>query len=477
VYYGAVFEIKKEIPDMPLRTFSLSFWLRQSFVRLATMLLMTSALQAYGQIDAAAGYSQIYSFLGNMGNSGYPIDGGQPVDRLIAYQGALYGTTPGYGADSCGTVFQLTPPAKHPWWTEIIYSFTGGTNDGCYPMAGLITYQGALYGTTSEGGSCGGYGTVFKITPPTKGQNAWTETVLYSFCGNTFSPDGAYPQASLIPYQGALYGTASEGGLYGGGTVFRLTPSWRYRSGWKEEVLYSFCSVESCGDGYHPLAELIEYNGELYTTTEYGGKYNFGTVFKLTPPAPGKKEWTPTVLHSFCASGGGYCLDGYYPVAGLIVDPKGDPNGILYGTTYKGGSGGYGTVFKITPPAQGQQDWTLSPLHTFSDTSGYPAGTLLEFNQGALYGTTEGAYYSFGLVGGTAFKLTPPAPGKDTWTHTVLHSFSDQGNDGWYPAAGMIVYQGLLYGTTRYGGDGTQQLCGNFVNMVGCGTVFAVTPN
>jgi uncharacterized repeat protein (TIGR03803 family) len=234
----------------------------------------------------------------------------------------------------------------------VLHSFTGGS-DGANPYASLIAdKQGALYGTTHVGGSSGS-GTVFKLTPPVNGQTAWKETVLYSFGGS----DGAFPWAGLVAdKQGALYGTttaagnaACDGG-YGCGTVFKLTPPVNGQTAWKETVLHTFAGG---GDGATPFAGLIaDQQGALYGTTEQGGSSNYGTVFKLTPPAKAQTTWTETVLHSFSFSSSD--LDGVYPTASLIAGEQ----GTLYGATPNGGSRGpygygnngygYGTVFKLT---------------------------------------------------------------------------------------------------------------------------------
>ena len=96
----------------------------------------------------------------------------------------------------------------------VIYRFTGG-NDGEFPLSRLLEYQGALYGTTYEGGT-DNYGTAFKLTAPAKGKTTWTKTVLYSFTGHTNGWDGEYPMAGLVLGRGgAFYGTTNGGGLYG----------------------------------------------------------------------------------------------------------------------------------------------------------------------------------------------------------------------------------------------------------------------
>jgi uncharacterized repeat protein (TIGR03803 family) len=181
-----------------------------------------------------------------------------------------------------------------------------------------------------------------------------------------------------------------------------------------------------------------------------------------------------TVLYSFCAQA--RCTDGYYPVAGLIMDKAGN----LYGTTEHGGAWngdyGSGTVFELTPPAAGKTAWTHKVLYSFcaqvncADGS-YPAAGLIMDKAGNLYGTTfqGGAHYGFGTV----FELTPPAAGKTAWTQKVLYSFCAQTNctDGSYPAAGLIMDKaGNLYGTTEVGG-----VHWDFHVSRG-GTVFELTP-
>jgi uncharacterized repeat protein (TIGR03803 family) len=124
------------------------------------------------------------------------------------------------------------------------------------------------------------------------------------------------------------------------------------------------------------------------------------------------------VIYSFDPDG----KDGYQPAASVISDAAGN----LYGTTYYGGayggSTGYGTIFELTPKAGG--GWTEKVLHSFNDNGkdGYaPLGSLIFDGAGNLYGTTEfgGVYAS-----GTVFELTPKAGGK--WMEKVLHSFNDK---------------------------------------------------
>jgi uncharacterized repeat protein (TIGR03803 family) len=334
--------------------------------------------------------------------------------------------------------------ASTNWYEKVLRSFGNGT-DGYAPSAGLIfDAAGNLYGTTQYGGGANAYGTVFELTPA--GGGNWTETVLYSFRSGT---DGAVPGAGLIfDAAGNLYGTTTAGGP-NNGTVFELTPT--TAGGWTEQVLYRFCSQANCTDGQYPYGSLIfDAAGNLYGTTEFGGTYGAGTVFKLTPAAGG--GWTETVLYSF-----GRGTDGASPLVGLIFDVVGN----LYGTTTFGGTYGAGTVFELTPTAGG--GWTETVLHSFNPNNGTdgfnPYAGLIFDAAGNLYGTT---YYGGSYGGGTVFELTPAAGGG--WTETVLRSFGN-GTDGFWPYAGLIFdHAGNLYGTTEYGGTHNY------------GTVFELTP-
>ncbi len=191
-----------------------------------------------------------------------------------------------------------------------MYSFANGS-DGATPQAGLVHFKGAFFGTTQNGGA-NSDGTVFKVT------STGTETVLHSFAGGS---DGATPLAGLVAVGATLYGTTSNGGAYGPsatGTVFSITAEG------KETVLHSFGSV---GDGADPNAALIDVGGTLYGTTAEGGAAGLGSVFSITPSG------AESVL---CSPGG------EIPSAGLV-----NVKGTLYGTTKDGGSQPAGTVFSL----------------------------------------------------------------------------------------------------------------------------------
>jgi uncharacterized repeat protein (TIGR03803 family) len=139
--------------------------------------------------------------------------------------GALYGTLP-IGKSGLGSVFKLAPPATGKTWTETtVHEFRGG-NDGANPFAGLTANSaiGRFYGVTSKGGGGTGCscGTVFELTPPAAGATQWREAVLHRFGKGR---DGVAPQARMTTDEaGNLYGTTKTGGASGFGTVFKITP-------------------------------------------------------------------------------------------------------------------------------------------------------------------------------------------------------------------------------------------------------------
>ena len=369
--------------------------------------------------------------------------GSTPVSALVADSaGNFYGTTKYSGngtcsGEGCGVVFELSPQSGGGWNYQIIHYFDG--LKGSTPEAGLILDSaGNLYGTTGSGGAFGD-GVVFELSPS---GGRWTEKVLHNF-GN-HKNDLARPRGSLtFDGSGNLYGTGFEGGksnTYGG--VFQLK-----RSGttWQERVIHNFTGGS---DGGNPSANLIlDSAGNLYGTTFAGGSKcgypGCGVVFELTPSAGG--TWKESVLHSFTGA-----TDGFGPLCGLVFDTAGN----LYGTTYSGN-----TVFELMPSGG---HWTIKVLHTFAGSDGYfPAAGVVLDSAGHVFGTTlEGGDDGVGVV----FELTQSG---DSWTEAVLHSFN--ATEGEYPAAALILDQGVLYGTAEAGGVG-------YPDNSGYGVIFSVTP-
>jgi uncharacterized repeat protein (TIGR03803 family) len=384
--------------------------------------VISSVLMLFAwQLSQAQVLTTLYGF------KGPPTDGPYPTGSLILdSQGNLFGTSAGFGANGgvggdctgngeCGAVFKVTPEGVE----TTLHFFTKGGNS--YPMSGFIPdSKGDFYGTTHGTGAHQRDGTVFRLS---KQKNL---KVLYSFRGSLIhTGDGAFPDAGVvIDSEGTLYGTTYDGGAYNSGALFKLSAEGT------ETILHSFGGNL---DGVYPEGPVfLDSLGNLYGTTLYteqdGVPLCCGTVYKVT------SSGAEIVVHQFAGSS-----DGAWPYGGLVTDSQGN----LYGTTSEGGgsgcnNSGCGTVFKLTPSG------TESILYRFS---GFPDGAapyagLVIDSGGKLYGTTvRGGSNDYGTV----FELTP------TGSESVLYSFCSEANctDGIGPEAPLTLDQsGNLYGTT-----------------------------
>jgi uncharacterized repeat protein (TIGR03803 family) len=350
-----------------------------------------------------------------------PPDGRYPEgNQALDPSGNLYGVAYHGGPLDGGLVYKVNPAGKE----TVLHTFSGGYDDGTWPYAGVIRDStGDLFGTASSGGPYT-FGMVYKLDPN------GNETILHWFNYT----DGGLPAAGLIQdTAGNLYGTTFWGGTQKNGTIFKLDIAGNY------VVLHNFTGA----DGSEPAAALfMDSSGNLYGTTTSGGLPNVadrpgaGVVFKLDPTG---KE---TVLHNFNR------VDGSYPQAGVVRDSAGN----LYGATLGGGSSacGCGLVFKI------DRSGKFEILHQFNGVDGStPGATLLLTPSGDLYGTTvRGGSYNSGVI----FKINSAG------NETVLYNFvgdyfgglgcgSARCADGAGPASLLIRdAAGNLYGNTATGG-------------------------
>jgi uncharacterized repeat protein (TIGR03803 family) len=302
-------------------------------------------------------------------------DGSAPENRVVfGPDSQLYGATNRGGPQGGGLVFNLTLPVSicktaNCFGTEEVLHLFTGSPDGNGPGTGDLVWDpmGNIYGTTVFGGTSN-LGTVYQMT---KSGNSWTEAPIYSFTG----PDGKYPDAGVIlDSNGSLFGTASQGGVYGYGTVFELNYS--NGIGWTQTVLYNF---QNLSDGQAPYAGLIgDSGGNLYGTTRDGGSGGGGTVFELSHSGA---TWTFSLLYSLPG------MPGYKncgPAATLAMDAAGN----LYGTTLCDGAQDLGNVFKLTNT---QNLWEYTSLYDFGDgdDGGKPVSNVTFDTDGNLYGTAS----------------------------------------------------------------------------------------
>lgn len=339
-------------------------------------------------------------------------DGADPGSSLVqTNDGFLYGTTAAGGSHGAGAVYKISTSGT----LTTLYNFCSdtGCTDGSTPSAALVqANDGNFYGVTSSGGA-NDYGTVFKIT------SGGSLTVLHSF---DFT-DGAEPLGALIQgSDGNLYGTTYQGGAHNAGNLFRISLTGTI------STVYSFCSESGCADGKYPVGGIFQAaNGNFYGTT-YLGANNYGTVFEITSAG------ALTTLYAY-----GNDQVGAYSQAALVAGA----NGTFYGTTVNGGTNSLGTVFKVTGTTL-SDFYNLCSKSKCTDGSG-PYGALVLGSDGNFYGTT----YKGGASGfGSVFRLTSAA------TLTTVHSFSGGTNGSLPVAAVIQDTDGNFYGTTSSGGTG-----------------------
>jgi uncharacterized repeat protein (TIGR03803 family) len=353
-------------------------------------------------------YSVLYNFSGSN-------DGAQPRGTLIEISNRLYGTASNSGDGSGGVVFAVNKDGSD---FAVLHAFAGSPADGSNAWDSLLRgSDGALYGTTTAGGSAG-KGIIFKVNTDGSGYD-----VLHHFGG---SNDGQEPWAGLLEgADGKLYGVANTGGSHLNGTFFRLD-----KNGNNYESLRDFDG--GIGEGYRPQGTLIRgSDGSLYGTTREGGRGNMGTVYKLQPDGS-----SFATLYNFSSWGG----DGSLSTSRLLQAS----DGYLYGTTLDGGLFEYGVVFKMRH--DGSNYRILHNFRSDADDAINPYEGLTEGVDGVLYGATR---YGGGTNdAGTIFKLN-----KDGSGYSVIHRFTRTLGTGSFPAAGVTVAtDGKLYGRTMAGG-------------------------
>jgi uncharacterized repeat protein (TIGR03803 family) len=362
---------------------------------LATTPVVALALVATPSAHAQT-FTTLYTFTG-------ASDGAPPVSTPLLYNGNIYGTTSGGGAQAHGTVYVLNFVSRHE---TVLHSFAG-RSDGANPIGGLVQdSSGNFYGVAYTGGIHNA-GTLFEVN------GAGKFTLLHTFAGPP--TEGIGPAGTLVfdPF-GDLLGTTYVGGdSKGWGTVFVYSVGGYYKTG------QTFAP-----GGALPWAGLYLQGGKLYGTTSGGGARGYGgTIFEIG---------VPMALYTFNRGAGGS-----NPASSLIGDGKGNP----YGTTSAGGSGslgaGDGVVFMFDT-ASSQE----TILHTFTGSDGStPMAALARDSAGDLYGTTS-------LGGAYGHRLDP-----SSLKLTTLHDFTG-GADGASPYAGVVVdAKGNIWGATSTGGS------------------------
>jgi len=359
-----------------------------------------------------AAQAQVYTPLYNYGSTvGDPINPAAFSAIAQARDGRLYSTTGGGGTHNWGAAYAITTSGS----LSKLYDFAAYPAPSG-PASGLtLGTDGFFYGSTTTGGAHI-LGTVFKLS------DTGLFTDLWDF-GNKVDDQGS-PEAPLVlGADGNLYGTSD--GAYNGqyGSVFKITP----------KGALTTIHVFKATDGTTPYGMILGLDANFYGVARSGGANNLGVVFKMT------KAGKVTVLHPFA----GYPNDGSQPVGGLV---QGN-DGVIYGTTYAGGTKTWGIVFKISPTGSG-----YTVLHNFDRTLDIndgirPVAALALGTDGNVYGTAGGGGKQ---NDGALFKVTPAGQ------YSTLYSFCAVPGckDGFYPQTAMIQHtNGEFYGATNSGGQ------------------------
>jgi len=305
---------------------------------------------------------------------------------------------------------------------------------------GKVILTATLAAVVVLGGSVQAWGRAYKV--------------IHNFQGTS---DGWGPMGvPAAAKSGDLYGVTLGGGKYDLGTVFKLAAPRNRGGAWTKTVLYNFTHQDP---GY-PTSLIIGKDGTLYGAGN--GPNTRGFIFRMTPPAPGKRSWHYEVLYQLATASEGS------NIYNLTLDAAGN----LYDSAELGGdmNCSCGTVFELKRPAQKGGQWLFSVLYTFmGGADGYePFAGVTFYQNGDLYGTTVGGG-TFGA--GTVYRLTPLATKGQPWTEAVLYSFDPGANLGSGPASRVTFDEsGNLYGTAGFGGDLNCQ-AGS-----GCGVVFELSP-
>ncbi len=400
-------------------------------------------------------------------------DGSKPYAGLVqGTDGNFYGTTSGEDQNgssySCGSVFKICTNGAF----TTLYDFgslgygSSGSLDGEKPKEGLQEgSDGNFYGTTTAGGSTSvAHGTLFKIstngvlTTLVQGTSSMvpyprlmvqkssdrilafdissdyitnyncsvfqinpngSENTLFSLSGS----NGAGPDTLMVGSDGNFYGTGKNGGNMnvlsrpyngmGAGTISKISPNGVLT------ILHAFGQITNAAglalDGANPYAPLVQgSDGNLYGTTTYGGTNLSGTVFKITT------NGVLTTLYWFNGAS-----DGGVVMSALVQG--GDSN--FYGTSYEGGTNGYGVVFQISP------NGVFKTLYSFTglNDGGYPYAGLVLGSDGNFYGTTQiggqGAYGTvFQLILGSPTITSQPTNQSVAYSNNAIFSVTASGS-------------------------------------------------
>ena len=401
-----------------------AFWLLKFAAVLVCAVLFVSSASAQN-------YAVIRSFSPQVlnGSTGFYTnsEGMYPSADLLISGQTLYGVTTQGGSFGGGTVFKVNFDGSsfavlHNFPVTVTNAAQNYTNsDGANPSGKLLLLGNTLYGTAEQGGINAG-GTIFSVQ--TNGNNF---IVLTNFVSN--GPNGAFPYAGLVsPDSNTIFGTTPAGGSTGAGVLFKIGTN---GSGYSIVRNFSYGATTNGGGAY---GQLLASGTNLYGTT-YAGASNVGCIYKINTNGTGF-----TVLKSFSPLTSNTNTDGAEPFGRLTLSGN-----VLYGTTFAGGTSSNGVIFRVNTDGTGFTNlYSFSAMNSFDNSDGAQPKSAVTLAGNTLYGTTP-AGGAFGA--GTIFYINTDGTGFAT-----LRTFGVAGNDGRTPGSGFTLSGATFFGTTQYGG-------------------------
>jgi uncharacterized repeat protein (TIGR03803 family) len=385
----------------------------------------------------------------------------------------------------CGIFFSTGLPFGSSY--QVLHIFTG--TDGCDPRHdAMVLINGVLYSSTL--GQADSLSTVYNggtleaLTPGTS-----SPTAIYTFPTSS-STVGAQQHSSvtLDPVTGSwLFGQTAAGGSKGDGQVYALS-----------SATYDYIDLHDLhkSEGDDPHGRIIDLyipgasTSTLWGITRHDGSpaspapSGFGTIYSLVVSYPNgvpSPQPSVNVLHTFT----GAPSDGAFSDHGYVTPVNQGGQTVLYGMTQCGGSGtgmdasncsgtgnGDGTIFELVPTvSNGQYTGEATAYSVIQSFQGAPNDGAdpygsLYYDGTYLYGTTA---YGGTYDKGTIFRFIPGQPS----SYQVIYNFSGANGDGAKPLDNVIIYNGIIYGMTVYGGT-TDTPFDKSKNYTGNGTIFAM---
>jgi len=343
-------------------------------------------------------------------------DGDDPNLPTQGTDGNFYGTTlygdpatcPGYRA-GCGVVYKVTPAGK----LSVLWSFKGGLNnppDGATPV-GVLTqgYDGNFYGTTFYGGTSANCSAYCGTVFKVSPSGVYK--LLHSFTGD---PDGAYPDTGLtLGTDGNLYGTTQRGGKSNAGAIFQITPAG------KETIIYSFCSATSCADGAYPETPMMQHtDGKFYGNTS-GNSLCCSVFFSLDmglKPFAGLVNWSGKVGATAEILGQGFKGAKAVLFDGVSATFKNVSDTYLTATVPAGAKTGFVTVKTFTSTMKSNREFLVTPQIKSFSPPGAVVGKPVTITGVSLAQTTKviigGKAATFTVDSDSQVKATVPSGAK-----------------------------------------------------------------